>query len=85
MVKQSDPEGDIYAGDMMMKLHKVQEQIIDEQETFSLLRDLQKEGLMTRDIMSFVNNQSNLRSFNKRPDKLTARRAMSAKITDSTI
>ena len=77
------PNGDIDAGDIMNKLQRMQEQIIDEQETYNLLLNLQKEGLMTRDIMAFVNNQSNLRSFNKGPDKLTARRAMSAKITDS--
>ena len=33
--------------------------------------------------MSFVTKQSRLRTFNKNPDRSTARRAMSVKMTDS--
>lgn len=56
--------------------------INDEQEKLNLLTTLQSKGLVTRDIMSFVVKQASIRTQNRWPDKLTARRAMSAKISD---
>ena len=83
MGDQSDPMSEINAGNMHMKLMDCYVKISEEEERFKLLRSLQSKGLVTRDIMSFVKKQSQLRTFNKKPDRKTARRAMSAKITDS--
>ena len=83
MGDQSDPMSEINAGNMHMKLMDCYIKITEEEERFKLLRSLQSKGLVTRDIMSFVTKQSQLRTFNKKPDRKTARRAMSVKITDS--
>ena len=80
---EGDPVGDTDAGTILKKLREAKRKLIDEQQKFSLLTQLQSKGLVTRDIMSFVSLQSNVRTYDRTPDKLTARRAMSAKINDS--
>ena len=77
------PVGDNDADKLLNDLREAKMKLRKEQQKFDLLRNLQRKGLMTRDIMSFISQQSNARSFSKKPDKLTARRAMSAKINDA--
>ena len=83
MDNHSDPMSEINAGNMHAKLMDSYIKLSEEEERFKLLRSLQSKGLVTRDIMSFVSKQSQLRTFDRKPDHKTARRAMSAKITDS--
>ena len=80
---QCDPMSDIDAVNIREKLLEICNKIEEEKEKFELLKTLQSKGLITRDIMSFVIKQSKIRSHDRWPDKLTARRAMSAKISDS--
>ena len=80
---QCDPEGEIDAVGIREKLLDSCKKLKDEEQKLNLLTTLQSKGLVTRDIMSFVNKQASIRTYNKWPDNLTARRAMSAKISDS--
>ena len=80
---KGDPTGDIDAENILDELREAKKKLIDEQHKFNLLTQLQSKGLVTRDIMSFVSQQSNVRTYERTPDRLTARRAMSAKINDS--
>ena len=60
-----DPVGEINAENMQEKLREVQEKIIEGSDRLQLLTDLRKKGLVTRDIMSFLLNQSNLKTFSQ--------------------
>ena len=82
-VAQCDPVSDIDAVNMREKLLGSCKRIKEEEEKLNLLTTLQSKGLVTRDIMSFVNKQASIRTHNKWPDRLTGRRAMSAKISDT--
>ena len=78
-----DPVGEINAENMQEKLQEIHEKIVKESDRLQLLIDLRNKGLVTRDIMSFLQNQSNLRTFDKHIDKPTAIRAMNTKIKDA--
>ena len=60
-----DPVGEINAENMQEKLREVQEKIIEGSDRLQLLTYLKKKGLVTRDIMSFLLNQSNLKTFSQ--------------------
>ena len=83
LATQCDPMSDIDAVNMREKLLGICKGIKEEEEKLNLLTTLQSKGLVTRDIMSFVNKQASIRTHNKWPDRLTGRRAMSAKISDA--
>ena len=65
------------------KLEKAVHETIEEQNRLQLLNKLNKKGLCTRDVLSFVSNQVELRSEIKEFDNRTAREAMKSKIRDS--
>ena len=77
------PEGENYA-ELYNKLRETYAKVIDEEEKLRLLKILRSKGLFTRDILSFIKNQTVLRSHDKELDLLTARRAMNTKIKDVT-
>ena len=68
----SDPVGAIYTGDKSDSLEEILHGIVDEQERLLLLQRLQARGLYTRDILSFIKNQAELRTTDKHLDHNTA-------------
>ena len=48
-----------------------------------LLRSMISDNLLTRDVLSFVNNQANLRVVNKERDQITIKAAMNAMLVDT--
>ena len=81
---QKDPAGDnYYSGDDGDLLNWDFNRVMEEEERLDLLKTLNKEGLCTRDVMSFIINQADLRTSIKTPDKKTTRSAMFSKIMDS--
>ena len=77
-----DPAGDTHSGDTCDDVEKILKDIVENKERLNLLHGLNKRGLCTRDILSFIVNQTELRSVNKHLDKSTAKRAMKSKIED---
>ena len=77
-----DPVDDIYSVDKSEKLFEDSSQVLDEEERLELLQSLKKKGLCTRDIMSFLKNQADLRVNNKALDMVISNCAMRSKVMD---
>ena len=80
--KCSDPVGDDYSSDYTDRLEKNIHTLLEEQEGFRLLQDLTKQGLCTRDVLSFTVKQAELRSINKELDSATSSGAMKSNIKE---
>ena len=65
MAPTGETKGDYFARTAHEKLLDIQRIIVKDQSKVNLLLDLRKRGLCTRDIMSFVENQRNLRVVDK--------------------
>ena len=74
--------GDNYAGNVSDPLKEIYRRMSLERERLRALQNINREGTCTRDIMSFIGNQTKLRSVNKQLDKKTTKAAMRSKITD---
>lgn len=83
MAPVGETKGDYSARTAHEKLLGLQRIIIRDRSKVNLLLDLRERGLCTRDIMSFVENQRNLRVIDKTWDASTARQAMTTKIRDA--
>ena len=78
----NSPVGDISSGNNSDRLEEIIHGIFEEQERLHLLKELNKKGLCTRDILSFIVNQADLRTCLKSFDQATTREAMKSKISD---
>ena len=76
------PVDAFYTGDNTDSLQEKIHKVLEEQERLQLLKNLNKQGLCTRDILSFVVNQADLRTINKELDSITTSDAMKTKIKD---
>ena len=79
---QSAAGDNTYAGELEERLKQEHILVMDEEQRLSLLIGLKNKGLTTRDIMSFIKNQADLRSVLKGLDKATSNLAMNSKIQD---
>ena len=78
----NSPVGDILSGNNSDRLEEIIHGIFEEQERLHLLQELNRKGLCTRDILSFIVNQADLRTCLKEFDETTTREAMNSKISD---
>ena len=82
---RSCPVGDNYATDKSGELYKSYLKVADEKQRLLMLRTLHKRGICTRDVLSFIVNQAELRSVDKKLDKPLARVAMKSKVHDANL
>ena len=73
---------DIYSGDINVELETACTEVLEQQDRLLLLKRLKSKGLCTRDVLSFMTNQADLRSVNKELDQGISSRAMKAKVAD---
>ena len=83
MISNEDALGEAISGSIEERLEKVVHETFEEQDRLHLLKNLDKNGLATRDIISFISNQADLRRVNKHLDLPIASKAMKSKIKDS--
>ena len=83
MISNEDAIGEAISGSIEERLEKVMHETLEEQDRLHLLKNLDKKGLATRDIISFISNQADLRRVNKNLDLPIASKAMKSKIKDS--
>ena len=72
----------VHCADIDDDLQRALERVSEAGARLRMLEDMKKQNLCTRDILSFVEKQTDLRQVNKKLDIGTIRQAMKAKTDD---